>query len=277
MTASILLVEDDDDMREVIARNLCKAGYQVTQAADGAAAITLLTRTFPGRPDYDVVLTDIVMGDIDGIEVINAAKSQPDAPEVLLLTGYGSLDTAIAAMRAGAFDYLQKPCPTTQLRERIAAAVQQRRDKQRQTQEAEAMRRITAIINQSEPGSIAPADEPSLATQSVPSQPERYLNVGALRIDTHRHEVVFQDQPLHITPTEYAILARMAATPGQVVTFVEIAHPTYGTHINETEARELIRWHIRNLKHKLDEGYLVSVRGVGYMLIDPYDAAGMSG
>jgi DNA-binding response OmpR family regulator len=72
-----------------------------------------------------------------------------------------------------------------------------------------------------------------------------------------------------MTPTEYTLLTCLATTPGRVVTYSDIANQTHSEHLDDTEAHELLRWHVRNLRHKLDRRYLVSVRGVGYMLIDP--------
>lgn len=226
---------------------------------------------------YDVVLTDIVMGNIDGIEVANAARHQPDPPEVVLLTGHATLDTAIAAVRAGAFDYLQKPCQTAQLRERLAAAVERRRLRLQQTRAAETLQRVAETISQIQrPAGPPPGPAPGPAIDPAPdlsAQPilysERYLNVGALRIDTHRHEVWFDDEQLHVTPTEYTLLFHLATSPGQVLSFLELARPIYGEGTDHAEARDLIRWHLRNLQRKFSRRYIVSVRGVGYMLINP--------
>lgn len=290
MKAHILLVEDDTSMRDIIAQALTHENYQVTQAADGRAAIDLLTSARASDHPYEVVITDIVMNDIDGIEVMNCARSQPYEPEVMLLTGHASLDTAIAAVRAGAFDYLQKPCRIIRLLERVAAAIERRRSRHRQTEEARALQRIVEVIKHIEPSeesdgdlliNMAAAMRTSLTSDKqeadtrqhhpphAEENEERYLRVGELSIDTFRHEVWFVNDRLHITPTEYTILSYLAAIPGRVANYASIAAHSHGDSIDETEAHELLRWHVRNLRNKFDRRYLVSVRGVGYMLIDP--------
>lgn len=121
MKPHILLVEDDQNTSIALGYWLQQAGYRVTRAPDGETAFDLLENDV-----YDVVLTDIVLGDIDGIEVLQAARMQDYHPEVLILTGHGTLDTAIAAIRAGAYDYLVKPCDEDELLRQLNGAVQRR-------------------------------------------------------------------------------------------------------------------------------------------------------
>ena len=119
----------------------------------------------------------------------------------------------------------------------------------------------------------------SQAPESCPAPPagapvgdpgDRYLVAGALRIDTHRHEVRFDDRPLHVTPIEYTILVRLAATPERVVPYRELASQTHGDDLvwEAADAHDVLRHHVRNLRRKMDRRYLTSVRGAGYML-DP--------
>jgi DNA-binding response OmpR family regulator len=103
----------------------------------------------------------------------------------------------------------------------------------------------------------------------VEEPPDRYMRVGQLHIDTYRHEVSFAEKPLHLTPTEYMIVACLAATPGRVVSYGDIVRSIRGYEIEESEAHELLRTHIRNLRRKVDRRYVVSVYAVGYMLDEP--------
>jgi DNA-binding response OmpR family regulator len=189
-----------------------------------------------------------------------------------LLTGNGTLQTAIEAVRSGAFDYMLKPSLVPRLLARVAAAVDQYRQKQGRAKESEERPHSANTVDVPEsvveevaagPPSPSAPDEPS--SPAAPSV-ERYLEVGALRIDTHRHEVWFNEQILRVTPTEYEILARLASTPERVVSYSDIAYHTYGSTMNEDEAHNLLRHHIRNLRRKFNRRYLVGVRGVGYML-----------
>jgi DNA-binding response OmpR family regulator len=289
MNCRVLLVEDDTNMREIIGRALTKAGYQVSQAIDGQTAIDLLTHPDTAEEPFEVVISDIVMGDIDGIEVMDVARQQPYTPEVILLTGYAALDTAIAAVRSGAFDYLQKPCRIATLLERTQQAAEHHRARVRQTEESVALRRVVDIlahVHQSAPATPDPttpeaawldAIPAALADASTNGTPEdadpqhRYHTVGQLSVDTYRHEVWFDDTAVHVTPTEYALLAFLSGRPGRVAEYSEIVGHTHGNNIDTAEAHELLRWHVRNLRRKFDRRYLVSVRGVGYMLTNPDD------
>ncbi|MFO0724303.1 MAG: response regulator [Myxococcota bacterium] len=102
----ILVVEDDRTSRENLAELLEGEGpYEVSVAPDGAAALNMLQGTTP----FDIVITDIKMPGADGVEVLRRAKTRREETAVIVLTGYGSLETATAAVRAGAFAYLLKP------------------------------------------------------------------------------------------------------------------------------------------------------------------------
>lgn len=262
MTAHILFVEDDDELRELIARALHKAGYRVTQAADGGQAIELLTQASDERLSFDVMLTDIVMGEIDGTEVMKIARSQPEPPEVIVLTGNGTLQTAMEAVRAGAFDYILKPCMVPRLLARVSAAVERHRGTRSQPRSSE-----PALANGDSELPVAvdeslPADEPVLPVWPT----DRYLVAGRLRIDTYRHEVWFEERLMHVTPTEYEILTCLAAVPGRVVAYHEIALRTHNVAMENAEAHDVLRHHVRNLRRKFERRYLVGVRRVGYML-----------
>jgi DNA-binding response OmpR family regulator len=263
----ILLVEDDDKWRQTLARALQKARYAVTEACDGRTAIELLQQ--PHEHSYQVVITDIVMGDIDGIEVANVARSLSHTPEVILLTGHGSLETAMAAVRAGAFDYLLKPCRITHLLERVAAAVEHHQEQQRQVRDAHMLHTIAGFVRQAE---APPASTTRRASPLVPageSHQAQYLRVGTICVDTYRHEVWFNEQRVHVTRTEYMVLSCLASSSGRVVSYGDIVHHIRGYKIDEAEAHSLLRTHVRNLRRKIDRHYLVSVHGIGYMLTEP--------
>ena len=102
---SLLIVEDDPVILNMIAQKLGKEGYTIQTAQSGVEAVEMISRDF-----FDVIITDLVMpGGVDGIGVLEAAKAHSSHTEVLLLTAHASVATAVAAMRKGATDYLQKP------------------------------------------------------------------------------------------------------------------------------------------------------------------------
>lgn len=130
MTAkpSILLVDDDAPFRTVMAAELARAGYDVRVAATGDQAIRLACETSP-----QVILLDLQLPDVSGLDVLKALKEKDVAGEVVMLTGHGSIDTAIESIRIGAFDYVSKPCPLDELEIRIQRALERRALRDRAT------------------------------------------------------------------------------------------------------------------------------------------------
>ena len=117
---SILIVEDERNTREGLLR-LLRLSYNVTLAEDGIRAINLLK-----KHNYDIVLTDLKMPGADGMEVLEEALKKTPQPSCIIMTAYGSIETAVGAMRAGAFDFLPKPVNLDQLEMIIKRAVEAR-------------------------------------------------------------------------------------------------------------------------------------------------------
>jgi len=111
----ILVVDDDPVTRLLLEKRLKNEDYEVETAEDGIEAVDLISKRY-----YDVVLTDLVMpGGVDGIGVLEAARARSDRTEVILITAYASVDNAVAAMKKGAADYLQKPINLDELMLRL--------------------------------------------------------------------------------------------------------------------------------------------------------------
>ncbi|MBI4061458.1 MAG: sigma-54-dependent Fis family transcriptional regulator, partial [Elusimicrobia bacterium] len=106
----ILLVEDDLSLGAMLGMELKRRGHAVESAKSGAEAVAKLAAA-----GYDAVVTDLKLGDMDGLEVLKLAKARDPQTVVLVMTGHGSIDTAVAAMRSGAFDYLTKPVEAEEL------------------------------------------------------------------------------------------------------------------------------------------------------------------
>ena len=117
--AFLLLVDDDEAFRKALARELSRVGYEVATADSGAAALDRIAEREP-----DVVLLDLRLPDRDGLEVLEAIRATSPGSDVIMLTGHGSIDTAIQSVRAGAFDYIAKPCPLDELEVRIGRALE---------------------------------------------------------------------------------------------------------------------------------------------------------
>lgn len=256
MTADILLVEDDHPTRLALAYQLTYAGYRVSEAANGEEALSLLDQTA-----FACVLTDVVLGRVDGLAVLHAARSQPYRPSVILLTGYGSLETSITALREGALDYLLKPCTQEQLMASVREGV--KRHTTEQQLRASALQLLTALTTAPE------AVHDALGTPPVQEAvPPAFIEVGPLVIGVSRREVWFNGQALLLTPIEYALLRLLAMTPGQVRRYCEIVRHTHGLETDEADAQQLLRTHIRNLRRKIPPTWLVTDRGMGVMLTD---------
>jgi two-component system response regulator HydG len=123
--ARILVVEDNDTLRGGVALALREAGRNVEEAASGEAA--LLRIQDAAREPYDVVLTDLRLAGADGLAVLRAARERDPRTNVLLMTAYGSIETAVEAMRCGAYDFVQKPVDLEQIELRVARALEHRR------------------------------------------------------------------------------------------------------------------------------------------------------
>jgi two-component system response regulator AtoC len=118
-SARILVADDEPNLRRVLTAILRREGYDVVQAADGAEAIDLLS------DPVDVVITDLKMPRVDGMEVLRHASSNLPHVPVIMITAFGTVDNAVAAVKAGAFDYIEKPFEQEQIRQIVNKAVAQ--------------------------------------------------------------------------------------------------------------------------------------------------------
>lgn len=118
----ILVVDDQRNMRTTLAMMLRSAGYEVDEASDGKEGAEM-----GSRGAYDVVLTDLRMGGMDGMGVLRAIKEAHSITEVIVMTAYGTIESAVEAMKLGAFDYIQKPFTEPELLVKVDRAVANRR------------------------------------------------------------------------------------------------------------------------------------------------------
>lgn len=252
--ATLLLVDDELIVRRTLGDALRRAGYTVETAANGAEALERL-----GRPGVDLLLLDLQLGDIDGVQVMQVARQHWPRMPILMLTAHGSLPSAIAAVRYAAADYLLKPISIDALRERVAQVLADTGATQARYEDLRLMYEQMRTFLQRE----------GMLTDSASNPPRRSLESGPLRIDEQRHTVSMRGQTVDTTPSEFAILAELLRHPGAVVSCGQLAE-AIGTHADdEEEARQIIRPHIVRLRRKLEPDpqqptFLISVRGVGY-------------
>ncbi|MDH3217751.1 MAG: sigma-54 dependent transcriptional regulator, partial [Candidatus Krumholzibacteria bacterium] len=121
-TIRILLAEDERNLSRILETQLRKKGFSVEVAYDGRAAVELLKHN-----EFDVALVDLVMPELDGIGVLRQAVELDAPPEVVIVTGNGTVETAIAAMKLGAYDYVTKPCRVAELEMLVRRANEKRR------------------------------------------------------------------------------------------------------------------------------------------------------
>ncbi|MEP7188166.1 MAG: response regulator, partial [Roseiflexaceae bacterium] len=126
--ATILVVDDERAVRMMLEAALRAQGYRVQSVGSGGAARDLLT-----GEEFDLVLLDLQLGDTDGIDILREIKEAWPATEVILLTAHGSINSAISALRHGAFDYLLKPAQVNDIRERVERGLEQRRTVQQRS------------------------------------------------------------------------------------------------------------------------------------------------
>lgn len=258
-SAQLLLVEDDPPTRQLLIEILEPAGYSMVSAPDGETALHLLADSVTNGSPFSVVVTDIYMRTVSGIEVLEAARHQPQPPGVILLTGSKSVETAVAALRGGAYDYVLKPVAPESLRTSVAAAIERHRAEQRPATTletlAQGLHQLHDLVVSTAAG-VTDSTEPAATT----------VDNQLLAFDTERHTVRWRGQPLHVTPIEYRLLRYLAETPNQVRSYQEIVQRTHTLDTNSYEAKHLLKSHVRNLRRKIDSGVLVNVSGTGYML-----------
>ena len=137
----LLLVDDDSEFRELAARRFQRSGYQVQEAADGEEALGLAERR-----QFDVAVVDMRMPGMSGLELTEKLRASNPEGEVIMLTGEGTIETAVQAMKLGAFDYITKPFPLAELESLVQRAYERR-------QLSKENRQLKAVIRRSEPSS----------------------------------------------------------------------------------------------------------------------------
>jgi len=256
--ATLLVVDDERAVRMMLEAALRAQGYRVQSAGSCGDARELLS-----GEEFDLVLLDLQLGDTDGIEILREIKQAWPATEVILLTAHGSINSAISALRHGAFDYLLKPAQVNDIRERVERGLEQRRTAQ---QRSELLQRI------SDSARALGMIDTGAAVQS-PAQPANSdrIEVGPLLLDLRRHGASLGNQILSLTRTEFALLTALAQQPDTALSYSTLSEAVYGRAQPEDEARALLRPHIARLRHKIESTgvsgvALVSIRSMGYML-----------
>ena len=225
---TILVIEDEPDIREVIEYNLRREGYQVIAARDGESAVTLAKRESP-----DLLLLDLMLPGLDGLEVCRRLKSDPltRSVPIVMVTAKGEESDIVLGLGLGADDYITKPFSPRELVARVRAVL--RRGPLREEYSAR----------------------------------ERIVRKGVV-IDAARHEVRIDGTPIPFTATEFRLLHFLASHPGRVFTRDQLLNHVIGE--NAVVIDRNIDVHIKSLRKKLGNyrTLIETVRGVGYRFQD---------
>ena len=259
----ILVVDDEEVTRLSLAEILSLEGYQVASAKNGEEALQKLE-----EEAFDLVLADLVMKEVDGLQVMEAAKRLSPETVVIMLTAHATLESAIQAMRRGAYDYLIKPCGAQEIvasvESGLAGQRQQRRRKELVTRVEEMLRALK----------VEEDEIPTSASRGDQLKRARFLQSGGIIVDLQKHIATLHGQLLNLTPTEFRLLACLMGKDDQVLSCQELVREVQNYDCDELEARDIIRVHVRRLRKKIEPDpanpqYILNVRGVGYMLASP--------
>src|SRR5437879_10675229 len=135
-SAHVLVIDDEEMMRAMLARELPRLGFRVATAGSGEEGLE-----HARREDFAVAVVDILMPGLDGLETLKRLRQESPSTEIVLLTGHGTIEGAVAGMRAGAFDYLTKPCRLAELSAVLQRAIEHRALRR----ENAALRRLVAV------------------------------------------------------------------------------------------------------------------------------------
>jgi DNA-binding response OmpR family regulator len=271
--AYILVVDDEGANRYSVSKTLQRVGYIVSEAASGEEALEIMnTQT------YDVVLTDIRMPGLDGVELLRQIKEESPDVIVILMTAYASLGTAVEALRLGAHDYLIKPSSSQDIRQSVSRGVERAQNLKRRRTLLDAIRSDVYELVRSDvdttPATTAPVqvvDDDASESETFSDTMNSSMQLGPLTVYPGRYQIAVSDKDIDLTPTEFDLLLYLAAHRGRVVPCHELVREVRGYAVDEAEAREVIRPHVSNLRRKLksaqqDADLIVNVRGIGYRL-----------
>jgi len=219
----ILIVDDEPDILEILSYNLRKEGYQVETANNGEDGLKKALEVMP-----DLIILDIMMPQMDGVEVCRNIRSQPAFNHTLIafLTAREEDYSQIAALDVGGDDYITKPIKPRVLMSRVKALMR----RNLKTEETE------AALNQT--------------------------IIGDLVIDRERFRVMQSGTEVELAKKEFELLNLLASKPGKVFTRDEIFNKIWGTDV--IVGNRTIDVHIRKLREKLGDDYIKTIKGIGY-------------
>ena len=236
----ILVVEDDETLQETLAYNLSRQGYEVSQARDGRTALALARTQQP-----DLILLDVMLPEMDGLDVCRTLRQEMSVPIIMLTARTEEIDKVVG-LEMGADDYMTKPFSMRELLARVKA-----------------MQRRVRLIREE---ISAEAEEDVQAAQDR-SVANTLLTFDTLIIDTSRHEIRLDGQPLRLKPKEYELIIFLARHRGIALSRDLILEKVWGWSFDGNS--RTVDVHIRWLREKVEPNptvptRIVTVRGIGY-------------
>lgn len=243
----------------------------VGEAGSGEAALERFS-----RDDFDLVLSEIDLPGISGVDLLQAIKARSQDSIVILMAESVNVETAIEALRFGARDLLVKPFSSEDIRDSVERGIATARSLRRRRRLLDTIERTVSDLTREV--ALAAGEIDSVDNASGPSQRganaahRNVIRLGPLSVLPGKYQVVAGERSASLTPTEFDLLLYLAAHRGRVATCHELVREVRGYVTDEEEAREVIRPHVSNLRRKLkglgDIDLIVNVRGVGYRLAE---------
>ncbi|MFW6136179.1 MAG: response regulator transcription factor [Chloroflexota bacterium] len=257
--ASIMVVDDEAVTRVSLLDALRLEGYEVGTAASGEEALALLSKQGP----FDLVILDLKMPGMDGLEVAERIRESSAGTVIILLTAFGTMETAIEAIRQGAHDYLLKPAAIPRILESVREGLRKRQQGQRRQQLVEQLKQTVSALDAME-------GEEGGGEEDGRGKPPRFLEVRDVVVDRQKHVAKRGREGLDLTPTEFTVLSCLMETPDEVWSPQQLVQRARGYEADMQGARAIIRVHVRRLREKLEPDpsnprYVLNVRGVGYV------------
>jgi DNA-binding response OmpR family regulator len=250
----ILVVDDEANIRDGLRAVLERQGHEVRTADSADSALRELA-VFSA----EVIILDIRMPGMTGIDLLPRLREHRPPTAVILLTGHGSLQSAMAAIRENAFDYLLKPASPVAIQAALARALHSVRRQRSQVTLLDTLRSGLADL------------EPEPQAESTPAPPAAspVWKLGDLIIDPARHTVWCRARTIDLTPTEYRLLVALLEKGGATLDYISAVRLTLGFSTEKREAKELIKRHIFTLRQKIEPDpsrpqLILNIRGVGY-------------
>jgi len=262
--SSILIVDDEPNLRRSLAMILQREGCQVTAAGSAAEALRYLEAGV-----FQLAFLDIKMPDMDGITLLGEVRAKyPDMP-IFIITAHATLETAVQAVRLGANDYLMKPIEPETIVQRVREALTDQRLPQRRraitSQLHELVSELRQLDNPAEPS-------PESAAPAEAARDARYLQRGTFRLDLHTRTLELGERAIPLPPSTFNFLVSLLRHSPDPVTYEILVQEAQGYDLSRAEARELARGQAHELRKALESDlrnprYVITVRDVGYRLV----------